>query len=152
MSDLHALIYVSRSTIDLGSGCAADSINDIVTAARINNPKHGITGALLFDDVFFAQMLEGPKQAVEMSFQSIGRDPRHRNVTVLSFETATCRRFAEWSMAYAGASRAQSPAIWSEAIMSNPDEVETARAGQKIIDLLVSLIRHEDARQGFALG
>jgi len=147
MTELHALVYVSRSNLDCSRDSFAASINAILITARANNAERGMTGALLFDEVFFAQMLEGPASAIETTFQRIRRDQRNSDVTLLSFDAVSERRFGEWNMAYAGASGVLLPAIRSGDILTSPTVCETGRAGRKIIDLLTSVIRHDMARE-----
>lgn len=146
MTDLHALVYVSRSRLDSGEGTVAAGMNAILSAARVNNDKHGVTGALLFDEVFFAQMLEGPLGAIMSTFERISADRRHTDVTLLSFDAVSARRFGEWNMAYAGASGALLPVIGASHIRTSPALIETERAGRKIVDLLTTVIRHDTAR------
>jgi hypothetical protein len=146
MTDLHALVYVSRSRLQPGESAFAASMNAILTAARANNDRNGVTGALLFDEVYFAQMLEGPEGAVTSTFERIRGDRRHTDVTMLSFDRASARRLSEWTMAYAGASGVLLPAIGAGRILTSPTMIEAERAGRKIVDLLTTLIRHDTAR------
>jgi hypothetical protein len=101
-SDLHALSYFSRNRIVDADGPNRQELAHILGTARHNNRQLGITGALLFTEVYFAQILEGPLGAVETLFERIQCDRRHSDVTVLSFHPVASRRFAGWSMAYAG--------------------------------------------------
>jgi Sensors of blue-light using FAD len=73
------LLYVSH----LAPGADFAVVKGIVDVARLRNPAHGITGALLFDGERFCQLIEGAEHEVGALMQSIGRDPRHTNVRVL---------------------------------------------------------------------
>ncbi|MBX9701630.1 MAG: BLUF domain-containing protein [Acetobacteraceae bacterium] len=82
---------------------AADvEIAHILAGARRRNAEHDVTGALLFSEDAFAQVLEGPVAAVSTIFNIIQMDPRHAEVVVLQAGPIAEREFAEWRMAYAG--------------------------------------------------
>jgi Sensors of blue-light using FAD. len=95
---LVALMYVSRSSLPLKGDYEA--IEDIVQTAVSRNAKLQVTGALIYTEVHFAQVLEGPPAAVHQLMQSIGRDRRHSDVTVVAQHRIRNRRFGSWSMAY----------------------------------------------------
>jgi hypothetical protein len=101
-TDLHTLSYFSRNRIAAERAPGHAELGRILVAARRNNRQLGISGALLFTEVYFAQILEGPLAAVETLFERIQCDLRHSDVTVLSFQPIASRRFAGWSMAFAG--------------------------------------------------
>jgi Sensors of blue-light using FAD len=70
----------------------------ILSTARRNNARDGITGALICREDLFLQLLEGPRDVVTSAFSRILRDDRHVEVVNLwsgDFET---RLFPEWSM------------------------------------------------------
>ncbi|CCD99036.1 BLUF domain-containing protein [Bradyrhizobium sp. STM 3809] len=141
MSDLYALVYVSRKT----TGAQSD-IDAILRGARKFNACCDITGALLFNDSNFAQLIEGPETAVKQAFQRIKRDPRHCDVKQLSFEPTQRRRFGEWSMAFVDSSqqlRELEPLMWSN------DAASAERASQKILDLLITLVEHDEVAGGW---
>ncbi|WP_010219603.1 BLUF domain-containing protein [Sphingomonas sp. PAMC 26621] len=95
-----SLLYVSRSTIDAGEAQA--TIAEIVETAQRVNPPRGLTGALIFTGASFAQILEGPTDAVETMIAAIASDPRHKDVFIADRSPTLERRFAQWSMAYFG--------------------------------------------------
>ena len=68
------------------------------------NAELSVTGALISTRFNFAQLLEGPTAAVDALMDSIRRDPRHREVRVISTGPLARRQFASWSLAYAGPS------------------------------------------------
>jgi len=77
-------------------------ISQILRAARENNLKNEITGALMFNSEYFAQVLEGPHHQVESLFDRIQCDERHSGMTMLGFTAIESRSFPEWAMAYIG--------------------------------------------------
>lgn len=98
--EIYKALYCSRNFIE-GDQVEKDAeISRILEVARVNNSRQDVTGALLFNSGYFAQVLEGPKAAIERIFEKIQRDPRHGDVTVLETGFASSRDFSEWSMAY----------------------------------------------------
>ncbi|HEX9955551.1 MAG TPA: BLUF domain-containing protein [Allosphingosinicella sp.] len=99
---MRTLLYVSESRIDFPR--EAYQVTDIVNVARARNSRLSVTGALIFTEQSFAQVLEGPAAAVGELMASIERDPRHHRLSVLIDPLAAGRRFSDWSMAYSGPS------------------------------------------------
>ncbi|MDF2495479.1 BLUF domain-containing protein [Sphingomonas sp.] len=97
---LLSLLYVSTSCLRLPA--EEDRVNDIVAVARARNAALEVTGALMFVETHFAQVLEGSADAVATLMDSIRADPRHTRVTLVDTEWLVRRRFARWTMAYAG--------------------------------------------------
>lgn len=97
---LSSLMYVSRSALRIDGD--ADAVERIVEAAVIRNGSLQITGALIYTELHFAQVLEGPIQAVEKVMNSISRDGRHMDVSVVLNHRISARRFPDWEMAYMG--------------------------------------------------
>jgi hypothetical protein len=99
--DLYRLVYYSRNRGSIDPA-ASGEVRDILSASRRNNAEADVTGALLFNAGCFGQVLEGPRRAVEATFERIQQDPRHGDVTVLGFGEAEGRCFGNWSMAFVG--------------------------------------------------
>lgn len=101
---IHRLVYYSRNRL-AGLPDAMDAaIRAILAASRRNNASVDVTGALMFNAGCFAQVLEGPRPAVEHTFERIQQDPRHGDVSVLSFGPVAGRAFDRWSMGFVGES------------------------------------------------
>lgn len=90
------LIYASSPSKDY----SPPEIVKIVNSARKNNPKLGVTGILCFDNKFFIQWIEGPRDNINKLFQVISADSRHENITILEYCYIHARHFEDWSMAY----------------------------------------------------
>ena len=101
--ELFRLIYVSRNASREQGAGVEDEAGRILRASRRNNPTRRVTGALLYNNDCFAQVLEGPLSEVEQVFEVIQCDPRHADVTVLDAGPVPGRDFAAWAMASAGA-------------------------------------------------
>lgn len=102
--DLYRLVYYSRTDFAGPEAELAVTIRQILESSRRNNLTAGVSGALMFNAGCFAQVLEGPGDAVERTFERIGRDMRHTDVMVLQFAPVSERGFPSWSMAFIGRS------------------------------------------------
>ena len=74
-------------------------LGEIFSVARSNNKRQDITGALLVDDDWFVQALEGDEAAVRSLYEHIARDVRHERVAIVDEGTVAQRVFGRWSMA-----------------------------------------------------
>lgn len=93
---MHMIAYTSHYSGDINE--IENVLADIVDTAKKNNPKHGITGVLLFDRDRFVQVIEGEKHELEDLLKIIKVDPRHDEIDVI-FDVATEKQeFAEWNM------------------------------------------------------
>jgi hypothetical protein len=70
----------------------------ILSAARRNNPRLDITGALICRHDLYLQLIEGPAEAIDALFARIAADDRHANVEVLLSEPMGDRMFPNWAM------------------------------------------------------
>jgi hypothetical protein len=91
--ELTQLIYSSRPF-----GYDEATLRAILSQARSNNERDGVTGALICRADLYLQLLEGPKAAVEAAFERISRDDRHAEVTLRFTSPAVKRLFPHWSM------------------------------------------------------
>jgi len=140
MTQLHRVLYCSRNLIPGTPEAVAADIGSILATSRRNNARDGITGGLLFSDGCFAQVLEGPLDAVEGAFERIQCDERHSDVTVLQSGPIPARDFPDWSMAFAGPDAAGNPladARMAGAFAGQSDD------GDKLLDMLKAVITRE---------
>ena len=140
MTQLHRVLYCSRNLIPGAPEAVAADIGSILAASRRNNARDGITGGLLFSAGCFAQVLEGPLDAVESAFERIQCDERHSDVTVLQSEPIAARDFPDWSMAFAGADAASSPI---SGIQMADVFAGQSSDGDKLLDMLKAVIVRE---------
>ena len=73
-------------------------LNGILSDAINYNKKNNITGALVCRDDIYLQLLEGPEQAVNYTYQKILDDDRHLEVELLIKEYCNKRIFPKWNM------------------------------------------------------
>ncbi len=85
---------------------AAHSVEmlDIARVALRRNAARDVSGVLYFSDAAFFQVLEGAEADVEAIYESIRRDPRHEELTLLARGAVPARRFGGWAMRFCDAS------------------------------------------------
>ena len=142
-ADLHQIAYVSRSTV--ASGDAEAVVQDILATARRKNPAAGLTGALLFSDGYFAQVLEGPIDPLELTFEAIQEDTRHDEVRVLFYRAVPARAFSDWSMAFAGAVDASALSDTLRSSFGSAEALDAPKAGKDLLQVLDRLIDRSEA-------
>ena len=101
---VYQILYCSRNKIRGTDAEVKAQIEAILHASRRNNARVGVTGALFYNTVFFAQVLEGGFGEVQSVFERLQLDARHSDLVVLQSGYVAARDFVDWSMAYAGAS------------------------------------------------
>ena len=94
------LIYRSHSRIPDEE--ATRGLADILRVSRAHNAESGVTGALMLCGKWFAQVLEGPEDAVRRTFNRISADKRHDQVAIREDGTVAARVFSRWAMANVG--------------------------------------------------
>lgn len=97
---LERLTYFSCNLLRGPRWRVTEEVDALLTVARIRNAHLRITGALLFNDGCFAQILEGQSDDLSWLFASISADPRHCNVTLLQRAAVAERAFPDWAMQY----------------------------------------------------
>jgi Sensors of blue-light using FAD len=70
----------------------------ILSGARRNNPKWGITGALICRHDVYLQLIEGPSDPIETLYSRILQDDRHLDVRLLLKDEMNNRLFPAWAM------------------------------------------------------
>ena len=99
----YQIIYSSEASMPMQT----DDLEEVLQQARANNASRGITGALIYVDGAFLQILEGESAAVQALMAQISKDVRHEAVTVLKEGVVPAAVFADWKMAYVSATREQ---------------------------------------------
>jgi hypothetical protein len=150
-ASLYRLIYRSREVIAqvvpnaLTNEGLQRELRAIVATARGHNKSDNVTGALMYADASFAQVMEGPREVVERTFDRIVADNRHTDVTVLSFTPTQRRSFPDWPLAFFGQS-ALGPADplgrFADSAISIGPRVATA---SDVLRLLERVVQQEDA-------
>lgn len=99
----YQIIYSSEASTPM----QADDLEDLLKCARSKNAIRGITGALVYADGVFLQILEGDRVHVDDLMAKIVRDLRHETITVFREGEIASAVFTGWEMAYVSATAAQ---------------------------------------------
>ena len=91
------LVYISTSRAPT---ITDDVLHPVLTASRRNNAAAGISGLLVAGGRRFLQALEGPREAVEATYERIKSDPRHFACVELARRTIESPEFGPWAMAF----------------------------------------------------
>lgn len=93
---MYSIVYrsVAAPTFSLSS------IYKMLSDARDNNQKKGITGCLLFHKNEFLQLLEGDQNEVTGLYQKIMADGRHWQIQTIKEQSIDAPLFIDWSMAF----------------------------------------------------
>ncbi|KQW42013.1 MULTISPECIES: BLUF domain-containing protein [unclassified Roseateles] len=135
----YQVIYSSASTTPMQS----EDLDALLAQAQRKNAAAGITGALVYVDGCFLQVLEGPAGPVQTLMDRIRRDPRHETVTVLQAHEIGAAAFPDWTMAHVGATAAE-VAAWAglSARTELPDTLaEMGRDRQRAMQALDGILR-----------
>lgn len=137
---MHHIIYLSRVSEKLSS----EELVTLLTKARRSNESAGITGAMVYGEGRFMQVLEGEAVAVTTLYERIVADSRHKAILKLADKPITERTFTDWSMAFRELSLEQaaelegytSPAYWEQSSFAN--ESPDARLLNRMRDVVLS--------------
>ncbi len=91
---LETLAYVSRATPGLG----LRDLKHVLRRSREHNFRARVTGYLVYDGVWFAQLLEGPAASLDAALARIMADPRHGEIRLLVRQPIVQRCFDGWAM------------------------------------------------------
>ncbi|MDR3463807.1 MAG: BLUF domain-containing protein [Beijerinckiaceae bacterium] len=95
------LVYFSKNRLDPLDGPILRQLSKILNTSNKNNRPAGLTGALVFDDEWFLQSLEGERNEVWKAFKRIEADERHADVVVVEVKAIQKRVFGNWWMGLA---------------------------------------------------
>lgn len=98
MSSIWRLIYTSRRNC-VAADLGAAHLAQIQAAAAHNNARDRLVGVLIASQRRFAQVLEGPRESIERTFERITCDSRHDDILVISFAPTEARLFTDFQLA-----------------------------------------------------
>ncbi len=75
-----------------------DEIEEIIKIAITENYKHNITGMLIYNGIYFLQVIEGDEVSVLQLFENLKKDLRHKDINILDLRTIEQRDFENWNM------------------------------------------------------
>ena len=136
---LARLIYISENQIDPSRGSLVAQLGSILSVSNRNNRAKGITGALVFDDKWFVQALEGEKRAIWKTFERIAEDDRHSDTLLIEMTDVEERVFGNWWMGLA--TRTAETASAFAPYTHNGFFVAEEMSGKQVLSLMTSLSR-----------
>ena len=93
---LVAKTYLSQSKLDWTD----EAIDELLERSKRNNATRKITGAMIYANGYFMQLIEGPQIAVDELYSAIEADPRHEVLSLLHNQEIKDRYFSDWAMEY----------------------------------------------------
>ena len=93
---LVAKTYLSQSKLDWTD----EAIDELLERSKRNNATRKITGAMIYANGYFMQLIEGPQIAVDELYSAIEADPRHDVLSLLHNQEIKDRHFSDWAMEY----------------------------------------------------
>ena len=97
---IHRIIYHSRSRLPRDAKGFAEGIQTLLEEANRFNFIRGITGALMCNAGYFAQIIEGEESVTKALYSNICRDSRHSDIRLIDESATSSRLFPEWSMTF----------------------------------------------------
>lgn len=92
---LERVAYSSTATISMDSLLV---IADILAVSQRNNARDRLTGALVYSEGRFFQVIEGEAVDVDRLLKRVSEDGRHKDIKVVSRTPVEGRLFPDWSM------------------------------------------------------
>lgn len=130
---LRQLVYVSSGSREY----TATELDDITAAGRRNNAVSGLTGILLYYHGNFMQLIEGPADAVEETFQRISADERHSGILKLQDTEVVKRSFPDYRMGFRAIGNDEATTV--PELFENLDAEWQVKPGAEIEDRLAVL-------------
>lgn len=135
----YQIMYSSQASAPM---TVAD-LEQILVDARTGNQAHDVTGALVYVDGVFFQILEGERDVLRNLMASIERDSRHRAVKVFYEAEVDVRAFESWRMAYLSPT-AEQMSTWAglpgtttiESLLS-----DVTRESHRVPEILVNILK-----------
>jgi hypothetical protein len=103
--------YFSRNRLDFFNAPMRDRVSELRATSVAHNRRDGITGALVYDEKWFAQILEGGERVVSNAFERILRDQRHSDVTLVALSPVVERYFGDCPMTCAALGKSNSDLV-----------------------------------------
>lgn len=135
----YQIMYSSQASAPM----TVAGLEQILADARTGNQARDVTGALVYVDGVFFQILEGEKDVLRNLMASIERDARHRAVKVFYEAEVDVRAFESWRMAYLSPT-AEQMATWAglpgtttvESLLS-----DVTRESHRVPEILVNILK-----------
>ena len=118
MTQLIELTYVSEPAQEM----SFLGLMRLLSHSYLRNTSMGVTGALIFENNRFGQVIEGPRIQIENLWEKIQKDTRHKNIRLIESKPIEHRSFNKWTMIFQD----------SEEVAKNLPEVAVAIAVEDV--------------------
>ena len=98
MTQLIELTYVSEPAQEM----SFLGLMRLLYHSYLRNASAGVTGALIFENNSFGQVIEGPRTQIEDLWGKIQKDTRHKNIHLVESKPIKQRSFSKWTMVFQG--------------------------------------------------
>jgi hypothetical protein len=106
----------------------------LLMQARSLNEQQHVTGALVYGDGQFIQVMEGEEDVIKDLYSRVCKDPRHHNIRTLAEGPIASRNFAQWSMAFGEVPTAEFQVLQQVAEYQSPAQMASQLAAGKVAD------------------
>jgi hypothetical protein len=93
---MYHIVYISQAKESM----TLTTLVVLLMQARTLNERQHVTGALVYGDGQFMQVMEGEEAVVKDLYARVVQDARHHHVRTLAEGPIATRGFAQWSMAF----------------------------------------------------
>jgi hypothetical protein len=100
----HRLAFYSKNETHFVDEESGEFLAAVASACAKGNPEDSLTGALLFNQDYFVQVMEGDAASISKQLWALTNDQRHSTMTILVAEAVDSRLFDNWSVGFADSS------------------------------------------------
>lgn len=138
---LHRIVFYSRNETTFNAGSMRDFVRGVLESCSRHDHLSGLTGALLFNEHFFVQVMEGDPASLSEKLWTLAKDDRHSLMVLLQAGEITKRSFVTWSVGYAGRSPALDRIYLAHGPTAKLDPMNMSASG--VTDLIEEFIRSD---------
>jgi hypothetical protein len=136
---MYHLVYISQARENM----TLTTLVVLLMQARALNERHHVTGALVYGDGQFMQVMEGEEAVVKDLYTRVAKDARHYDVCTLAEGPIATRSFAQWSMAFGEVAADQFEVLRRVAEYQTPAQMADQLAVNRATDeRLLAKIKH----------
>lgn len=136
------LTYVSRHSPDNTN----IEVTRILAQAQRNNERNGITGALVINNDYFLQSIEGARPVINELLRKLVKDARHFSLQVIECCEVEQRRWSKWSMKHLTASDQDKEYV--RKFSAGNDLNPYLMSSVQIINFIETLLEIQERREG----
>lgn len=143
MSNYIRLTYASSTTSKPAT--IRQDLVSVLNEAQMHNSNHGIFGVLFYGNNYFFQCIEGRKLDIDLLYEKLLKDPRHKEVVLLSYQPVNKMRFIGWNMKYV----LQEPAIIEFFESNNWEKFNPYALDEDLIEPFLNILaNHNESTPG----